>query len=309
MTDSRIQNFRVAIVILSLNQRDKTLKCLESLLETALSSTDIFVWDNGSNDGTAEAVQKQFPMVITRRHPHNLGVASGRNAAAKLANEMIAPTHLLFLDNDMTVEAGFVDELLRPFQSDTENRIGQCQAKLRLMHDPQRLNDGGGCKIQFWLGRTSPIGYGEIDRGQYDKVKSCVACGGAMMVRSDVFNEMGGFDTCFDPFGPEDLDFSIRLQKAGYEALYVPKAVAYHEVSQTFGEGEYTEEYAEYRSRHWFTFMRRHANFLQKLSFVLIGVPIIASRILIREGNKGNISAIKGLLRGLFAPRKKNDTD
>jgi GT2 family glycosyltransferase len=120
-----------------------------------------------------------------------------------------------------------------------------------------------------------------------------------MMVRNDVFHEIGGFDACFDPFGPEDLDFSLRLQKTGYSALYVPRAVAYHEVSQTFGEGEYTEKYAEHRSRHWFTFMRRHATILQKTGFFLIGVPVIASRILIREGKKGNIGAIRGLLRGL----------
>jgi GT2 family glycosyltransferase len=60
------------------------------------------------------------------------------------------------------------------------------------MHDRARLNDGGGARINYLLWRTTPVGYGELDRGQYDRVRECVSCGGAMMVRRDVFEELGG---------------------------------------------------------------------------------------------------------------------
>ena len=70
------------------------------------------------------------------------------------------------------------------------------------------------------------MGFGEIDHGQHDRETSCVACGGAMMTRTEVFEELGGFDSGFDPVGPEDLDYSLRLQKAGYLALYAPAAMA-----------------------------------------------------------------------------------
>jgi GT2 family glycosyltransferase len=107
----------------------------------------------------------------------------------------------------------------------------------------------------------------------------------------------------FDPFGPEDLDFSLRLQKAGYQALYVPQAVAYHAVSHTFGEG-YSEDYARHKSRHWFTFMRRHASPLQQLGFFLSGAPYLAVRVMLREGSKGNLDAVRGLVgASLISPR------
>jgi GT2 family glycosyltransferase len=224
-------------------------------------------------------------------------VASGRNTAAALLIREFSPTHLLFLDNDMLVEPGFVDALVQPMLDD--QRVAQTQAKLRFMHDRARLNDGGGCSINWTLGRTMPVGFGEIDCGQHDTAKPCIACGGAMMVRTDVFQQLGGFDLQFNPFGPEDIDFSLRLAKAGHIALYVPTAIAYHQVSHTFGEG-YGEDYARHKSRHWFSFMRRHASRPQKVAFYALGAPYLALRIVVREGRRGNIRALRGTFRGIL---------
>jgi GT2 family glycosyltransferase len=281
-----------------MNQREKTARALTSFAAIKSPPFHFVLWDNGSQDGTAEAVGAAFPEVLVHHHPTNLGVASGRNAAAALAIEKFSPTHLLFIDNDMVVEPNFVSALLAPFESDPQ--LAQTQAKLRFMNDPTRLNDGGGCRIQFWLGRTSPVGFAEVDRGQYDKQAKCISCGGAMMVRTDVFQRLGGFDEKFSPFGPEDLDFSLRAYKLGYYALYVPEAVAYHEVSHSFEGGQYTELYARNKSRHWLVFMRRHASIPEQIAFYLAGAPFAIIQMVIREGRKGNWKALRGSVRGLF---------
>jgi GT2 family glycosyltransferase len=297
----------VCVVILTLNQREMTSRCLDSLTPGRYSFR-ILVWDNGSEDGTLDAIERTHPGVLVHRHPTNLGVASGRNAAAKLASAEFAPTHLLFLDNDMVVEPGFVDALLQPMLDDPS--IGQTQAKLRFMNDRTRLNDGGGCRITWWRGQTMPVGFEEIDRGQYDTSKPCVACGGAMMVRASVFQELDGFDSRFDPFGPEDIDFSLRMSRAGYTATYQPRAVAYHQVSHTFGGG-YSEDYARHKSRHWFVFLKRHASLPQKLGFYLLGAPYLALRLVVREARRGNVKAFRGTLRGVFdflrSPRRRRE--
>jgi GT2 family glycosyltransferase len=286
----------IAVIILTLNQRDKTVRCLSSLFESESAPLQVIVWDNGSQDGTAELVRSTYPAVLVHHHASNLGVASGRNAAAALAMEAFNPSLILFLDNDMLVEPGFVTALVQPFRA--ASRLGQTQAKLRFMHDRQRLNDGGGCQINFVLGRTRPVGFAELDHQQYDVIKPCVACGGAMMVRASVFNQLGGFDCLFDPFGPEDLDFSLRLAKAGYQALYIPTAVAYHEVSHTFGGG-YSETYARAKVRHWLAFLRRHASPPQRFGFYFVGVPLGLARLFVREGKKGNWRALRGNLSGI----------
>jgi GT2 family glycosyltransferase len=288
----------IAILILTYNQRDRTLQCLAQLYEVAdAANCHVLVWDNGSSDGTGQAVRATFPNVLMHESPTNLGVASGRNAAAALATETWQPGYFLFLDNDMLVEPGFVDALHAPFVGN--GRVGQTQAKLRFMDTPERLNDGGGARISFVFWRSIPVGFDEVDEGQYDAIKPCIACGGAMMVRRDLFQQLGGFDPIFDPFGPEDADFSLRLQKAGYQALYAPQAMAFHQVSHTFGKG-YSEEYARHKSRHWRTFMGRHATPLQKTGFYTIGAPYLAGKVFLREAKRGNLGAIRGLLKGIF---------
>jgi len=288
---------RIIVIILTYNQKDKTLECLSTLLGGEDTPFRILVWDNGSHDGMIEAVNEAFPGVFTHYSESNLGVAGGRNMSAQVAINEFDATHILFLDNDILTEPGFVGALYEPFKSDPQ--IGQTQAKLRFMHDRRLINDGGGARISFVFWRVKPVGFGEQDEGQYDTPRSCISCGGAMMVRADVFQELNGFDPLFGPFGPEDLDFSLRLQNAGYKAMYIPKAIGYHQVSHTFGEG-YSEEYARHKSRHWLLFMRRHATIRQKLAFYLVGAPILSVQVFMREARRGNLRALRGLIQGLL---------
>ena len=310
LAGERPSETEIGIVILTFRQKEKTLRCLRHLLPKIDSgpASRVLLWDNGSGDDTAEAVGAEFPAVRIRTSETNLGVAGGRNAAAKEALNLWNPAFLLFLDNDMVVKPGFVAALHAPFLGTMGQHIGQTQAKLLLGNDPERLNDGGGCRIQFWLGRTRPVAYGEIDQGQCDTPHQCVCCGGAMMVRSTLFRQLKGFDEIFNPFGPEDLDFSLRLQESGWESWYIPEAVAYHDVSHSFTGGDYTEEYAAYRSRHWLRLMRRHAGLLDWLRFVFIGMPIIAARVMSREVRRGNVGALRGLVRGALSRDKKKKT-
>jgi GT2 family glycosyltransferase len=305
----------VAVIVLTFNQREKTLECLSHVLGQEYSHYRVVLWDNGSEDGTLEAVTATYPEVLVHRSETNLGVASGRNAGARLAIEALSPKYLLFLDNDIVITPGFIASLIQPLEEDAT--IGQTQAKLRFADDRERLNDGGGCRIRFWRGQTLPVGFGEIDRGQHDERKPCVACGGAMATRTELFQALGGFDAKFDPVGPEDLDYSLRLQKAGYTALYVPQALGYHEVSHTFGGGEYTEMYAKHKARNWFRFLLRHAPMHQKVAFLTISAPFLVLRLIVREGKAGNLGAVRGAVRGLLefwregrgAKRQPDDRD
>jgi GT2 family glycosyltransferase len=296
----------VAAILLTMNQRDKTLRCLESFRSVEAGSLRIFLWDNGSEDGTSEAVRGRFPEVAIQASPANIGVAGGRNAAAKTAIVAMNPRFLLFLDNDMTVTPHFLAELLRPFADDA--LLAQTTGKIRIM-GTQQIYGAGGCHVNFWFGRTSHVGHGEEDRGQYDQPEACIVSGGCMLVRTSVFQEFGGFDTRFNPYGPEDLDFGLRLRRAGYRALYVPGAIVYHEpvCGRTHTGGQYSQLYVQSKTRHWFRLLRTHASIGQQLGFALVGVPYLMVRATLRETRRGNLGALKGFLAGARDSLRKQD--
>ena len=290
---------RVTVVLLTMNQLELTKRCLESLHAISHEALSIVLWDNGSNDGTAESVRGDFPSVLVHEEPQNVGVASGRNGGSKLAIEAFDPDFLFFLDNDMVVEPDCVDHLLKPFA--TSKKICQTTGKIMQLRTGNTIYGAGGCRIRFWKGDTTHRGYGQEDRGQFDRSMECVASGGCMLVRRDVFEELGGFDRVFDPYGPEDLDFGLRARASGYRGYYVPEAVVYHEPKpgRTFEGGQYSERYASNRARHWFLFMKRHASPLDKAGFLFLGGPYLLVVLMLREWRRGNLlPALRGLVRG-----------
>lgn len=279
----------VSVVILTYRQAETTLRALGCLARCVDVPFETLVWDNGSDDGSAATIREAFPDIDVHAGAENLGVAGGRNAAGRHAMELWDPEYLLFLDNDIEVEPGFVARLARPMEDDPG--LGQTQAKLLYLHDRERINYGGGVRIVWWLGRTTPEGCGEIDHGQYDEPRSCIACGGgAMMVRSSIFVALDGFDERYNPFGPEDLDFSLRVLEHGHRNLHVPTAVGYHAETHTYGAG-YTEEYARSKVKHWFRLLRRHGTARQRWGFYLIGGPLSVLTIVVRESRRGNFRA------------------
>ena len=295
MSDAGTATARVAVVMLTYRQVESTARALESLRACRGEPFHVRVWDNGSGDDTVARLRAEYPEVHVVACEENLGVAGGRNAAGRRAIELWEPEYLLFLDNDMTVEPEFVSELARPLDEDPA--LGQTQAKLLQMDDPRRIDDGGGIEIAWWRGRTIPVGFGELDRGQYDEEKPCMACcGGAMMVRASIFAAIDGFDESFNPYGPEDLDFSLRVLAAGHRNLYVPTAVAYHAGTHTFGAG-YSEASARKKVKSWFRLLRRHAGPLQRMGFYLVGGPLSVLLISWREARRGNFAAAAGAVR------------
>jgi GT2 family glycosyltransferase len=245
------------------------------------------------------AVREAFSGVLAHHHPENLGVALGRNAGAKMAMSTFDPKYLLFLDNDLVLQSGYLAAMVQTL--DTEPTVGQVQSKLLYLDEPNRINDGGGCHINFWLGRTKPVGFRQIDRGQCDQPAPCVSCGGSMMVRAGLFSDLGGFDGLFNPFGPEDLDFSLRLQKRGFKALYDPRAVALHEVGHTYDRATgCAKTYARSRTEVWLRFLHRHGTPAQRAGFFVFGTPLFVGRLVYRELSRRSFGAAVDSLRGMF---------
>ena len=77
---------------------------------------------------------------------------------------------------------------------------------------------------------------------------NCAAVTGAcLMTRAEVFREVGGFDEAF-PLNYNDVDYCLRVRRAGYRVVYTPHAQLYHHESVT-KDGVYAEELAAFHDR------------------------------------------------------------
>jgi glycosyltransferase involved in cell wall biosynthesis len=115
----------VAIIVLHWNKRDVTLRCLDSLAAAELGGATVWVVDNGSRDGSLEAIQTQRPDVRLVGLPENRGYAGGNNAGTRAALDAGAGAVLL-LNNDTEVAHDFLDPLIEVLKATRARR--RCRA-------------------------------------------------------------------------------------------------------------------------------------------------------------------------------------
>ena len=280
----------VAVVILTCNQKEYTLNCLQSLYSCGYTELVIVVVDNNSDDGTEDAVRSTFPDVHFVKNSFNAGVAGGRNIGIRFLEETADYEYLLILDNDTIVTPDFLQPMVDVCEND--ERIGVVSPKIYLMDEERIFDQAGGSVVNLYTGSTAKRGHGEYDAGQYDGIRTqkCLPSGACSLSRRAAVQDCEGLDEIFNPYGFEDLDYSLRVKKAGYRVAFVPESVIYHKGSKT-GFNSYTESYAAIKGKHLKTFLRRHATPFQFICFHAL-LPVLGMRTLVREMRKGNTRAV-----------------
>ena len=184
---------------------------------------------------------------------------------------------------------------------ESDPRIGVVSPKIYLMDEDRILDQAGGSIVNLYTGSTAKRGFGELDQGQYDtfQTQECLPSGACSLSRRSAIIESQGLDEIFNPYGFEDLDYSLRVKKAGYRVAYVPDSIIYHKGNKT-GFTSYTENYAAIKGKHLRTFMTRHCTKFQYLCFTLL-LPILGLRSLLREARRGNIKAIFRLIQSYIS--------
>ncbi len=181
----------VCIVVLTWNRRVDTLECLRSLARITEPEVRVILVDNGSSDGTVEAVREEFPGIELIETGENLGYTGGNNMGIRRALDLGAD-YVLILNNDTVVAPGFVRELLAV--DSKSDRIGFVSPKIYFMDPPDRIWFSGA-RYYTWCGYGRMVGYREKDREQYDRVREIDRpCGCAMLVSRAVCREAGLLD-------------------------------------------------------------------------------------------------------------------
>ena len=245
---------RVAIVVLTWNGRDDTLGCLASLRAVEHEPLEVIVVDNGSSDGTAEAVREGFPEVALVRSDENLGFAGGNDLGIRHALARGAD-HVLVLNNDVEVEPGFVGPLVE--EAERRPDAGALCSKI-LYFEPRDRIWFAGATFDPRRGYGRHVRYREADDpGETEPWETDRACGAAMLVPRAVLDQVGDFDPELF-FYAEDTDWSLRARAVGRRHWVVPRSRIYHKVSVTSG-GENMPTPLYYGTRNTLVVCERHA--------------------------------------------------
>lgn len=244
----------VRIVILTWNGRNDTLECLRSLAPVWSDRIQGVLVDNGSTDGTTEAVKHEFPGLIVLENRENLGFTEGNNVGIRYALDHGAD-YVLLLNNDTVVDRGFVRELLRV--AARSQRIGFVSPKI-YFSDPPDMLWFAGARFSTRTGHGRAIGYRELDRGQYDEARRIDRpCGCAVLISRRLCEEAGLMDPGIFLYADE-VEWMLRARKKGFEAYYAPKARVWHKVSATVGRERHPDSYY-YGIRNTLYALNRHA--------------------------------------------------
>ena len=220
---------KTAVVILNWNTEDFLRKFLPRLLHTVskVEGAEVIVADNDSCDDSMMVMKEVFPQVRTIQFEKNLGFTGGYNRAFK----EIDCEYFLLINSDIEVTEGWLEPLVE--WMDTHPDCGACAPKLHSWQDRDKFEYAGAAggyidRFGYPFCRGRVLKRLETDRGQYDSPADVFwATGACLMVRSCVYERLGGLDERFFAH-MEEIDLCWRMQLAGWRVTVVPSSVVYH---------------------------------------------------------------------------------
>jgi GT2 family glycosyltransferase len=293
---------KVAVIVVNWNGLDDTLDCLTSLRTITYPRYETIVVDNGSTgDDAAVIQQRQGDSIRLIASPRNLGFAGGCNLAIKeaLAGDC---EYLLLLNNDVTVDRRFLDELVNAAEG-LPDAAALCP-KIYFQDPPNLICSTGG-RVHAWRGTAEQVGRGQEDRGQFDALAQReYADGACMLIRREALEKVGLLDEEYFAYW-EETDWCAGASEAGYRCYYVPTSRVWHKTARSQAPDA---EYHYLFRRNALLFLRKRKSRLHLLSAVLLYLFVFAPFYLLRHPRAvrrlpGEARALFWHVASLFRPR------
>lgn len=237
----------VAIVILNWNGRHYLQQFLPSVLLTEYPSYKVIIADNGSTDESVTFLEKNYPQIEIIKLAKNFGFARGYNEALK---EVIADYYIL-LNSDVEVTPDWLTPMVSLLEKHSDHAA--CQPKM-LAYKNKKFFEYAGASGGWLDAYGYPFARGRVfdiceeDKGQYDETAEVFwASGAALLVRSEVFHRMKGFDEYFFAH-QEEIDLCWRMQLEGYKIFCCPQSVVYHVGGGTLPRGNSRKTFLNFRN-------------------------------------------------------------
>jgi hypothetical protein len=238
---------KTAVVILNWNGKTFLEKFLPTLVNNTPAEADIWVIDNNSTDDSLLLLKQNFQTVKTIELDKNYGFAGGYNKGLGQINAK----YFLLLNSDIEVPENWLYPLVEMMENNPD--IAVCGPKL-LSYEQKNHFEYAGAAGGFIDRFGYPFCKGRIfdtceeDKGQYNQASDCFwISGAALMIRSEIFNKVGGFDDDFFAH-QEEIDLCWRIQNLGYRIVCEPKSFVYHVGGGTLPKSNPFKTYLNFRN-------------------------------------------------------------
>ena len=254
----------VAIVILNWNGK----KHLETFLEKVVlysGECRIVLADNASTDDSVKYVTENFPTVEIIINDENGGFSKGYNDALKA----VESEYYILLNSDIEVTPNWVIPL---FETMKDTSVAGCQPKV-LSYLNKSVFEHAGASGGYLDKNYYPFCRGRIfekfeeDKGQYNgETEIFWATGAALMIRSKLFHQVGGFDSYFFAH-MEEIDLCWRLKNAGNQIVFVHNATVYHLGGGTLSSISPNKTYLNFRNNLYLLYKNLPDHYLHRTIF------------------------------------------
>ena len=253
--------------------------CLKAL-QAQEPKARIVVIDNGSTDGTADLVRREYGSLDLVQLPRNLGYGQGNNEGLQRALDAGAE-FVALVNNDVELEPGWLARLLAAAAEHPE--AGLFTGTL-LFRGKDEVNSTGLVIDAFGRARDRDFRVPLAELQRADGPVQGVS-GGACLLRTAMLRDIGLFDPDYFAYY-EDVDLSLRAAERGYASLYVRDAMARHRFGATFGPGSPQQRYL---------LARGHLRTLAKHQPWLRAAALVPFTVAWRLGVKAPMDVLRGL--------------
>ncbi len=208
----------VSIIVLYHSGKKFLKPCLESLCRTTRASDEIIVYVNDENESGHDVTFFQDRVKYIHIFENQGYSKAANNAIEYASNEFV-----IFCDQDVLFQSGWLDKLLMTFAAD--DGIGAAGIKL-VNHANNTILDFGIASSEYnFIHPHMGLDYRHPLVAENREVQ--MVCSAVLLTTKTLYRRFGGF---YEPFGTlySDLDFCMRVKRFGYRVIAVADAVAYH---------------------------------------------------------------------------------
>jgi GT2 family glycosyltransferase len=235
-----MKSIDVSVIIVNFNTVLLLRECLMSLekADMGIYSAEVIVVDNGSVDGSIEMVKKEFPSILLIENKENTGFAKANNIGIKKSSGR----YVLLLNSDTEVNHRTLSVMVSYMDTHSDVGVSTCKLLLRDGSMDPACHRGAPtpwAAFSYYLKLEILFPHSSMFAQYHQTYKNLstthdvdIISGAFFLVRREVIEKVGSLDEEYFFYG-EDMDWCIRIKRAGWRVVFNPTVTILHKKKQS----------------------------------------------------------------------------